>query len=72
MGLCATVPEAVEGIPKMLQFQASEETLAAGGGLVCRSLYGHEIPVRNIAYDSKWIYFNINTDQCIVTVRSNT
>ena len=65
MGLWQTTPEVPEvvqdAIPYVLQFQQPDEAFAANGGFVyCSNMRG-DIPIRNISYGSKLIYFNDKT-----------
>lgn len=66
MGLCSTAPSVVEEMPTMLLFQQSDEATAVNGGLVWRSPDGEELPIRNIGYDSQWMYFNL---KCMIVRR---
>lgn len=74
MGCCSTVPEAVQDTRLfILQFEQTEQTLAANGGLVYRFPQTERIiPVGSIAYGSRFIYWNIRDGEFVETLRNTS
>lgn len=67
MGSCSTVPEVAEDVID-LQFEQSYERFAANGGLIYSLSTGQQMPLRNICYGAKYIYFN---DRGLAVLREN-
>lgn len=57
MGLCqGTLAVVDDAMPYILDFQQSDEEVIANGGLVYHYPFGRNIPIRELGYDSKFVY----------------
>lgn len=69
MGSCYAAQQAVDDVV-LLQFEQSEESLAANGGLVHRSPFGgREMPINHIGYTRDFVYFFRAQDEIIAMGR---